>query len=315
MSNAYLNWAWQRVAESHDWSKSRAFILVYICDQANKVGETYAGKAKIARHTRSDLKTVYIETKGLIAEGLLERVRRGKSWLYQVLAPVNGVDHTSGVAPDVRSGVAPDEISTTSGVAPDKRARPARKHRASDPTHRVPRPMRSGATPANPSSTQESTPKTREAAARNDAAAAAAPDGRSGDDAAPLVPPKAPALGTTTAGVPANALRPPGATTDDFRNWLDRGAPACLTAAAPDTLTEDDTPRTEADRAHMAAQLADLAASLAGNYQNNYPPRAASMSADDQISTVVERPRDRAFHLAGDQLAAARAQLRARVPA
>ena len=315
MSGVCLNWAWQQAVE-RAMPKSRAFIYVCIADAAQRDHTTRIKKATIAARTRSDPKTVFTEVACLIADGLLERTKLGRSWLFKVLGPQpNGEDHISGVAPDIKAGVTPgvtvDKASTkrVSGPHKDKRKR------VSHPANRVSHPVISGVTPPKTTSNQESDLKTREAAARNDAAAAAAPDGRSGDDAAPLVPPKAPALGTTTAGVPANALRPPGATNDDFRDWLDRGAPARLTTDAPDTLTEDDTPRTEADRAHMAAQLANLAASLASNYQNNYPPRAASMSADDQTATLAEKTRPRAYHLAGDHLAAERARLRAKVPA
>lgn len=95
------------------------------------------------------------------------------------------------------------------------------------------------------------------------------------DAAPPPVPPPTPPDATTPGG-------------DPFGEWLADGTPAghpgqpvLLKAEAPETVTEDDVPKTPEDRARMAAQLAALAQQLAQSKRNFAIPRGPQFTVNE----------------------------------
>jgi hypothetical protein len=226
MSGQLLTWAID-ICEQRDYPQHVRMMLVVLVQMArNGSGESHGGKDCLRKRTGGSLRGNFNAMQRLVDDGLVERERRGKSWLYRVVSPVlkaNGADHTS--APDADHTSAPDAgmvVSSasladlkalSSAVDADKASQMAAvgadnendigttctEHR-----HLVQKTSAPDADRTYLRGTEES-----ELSARATRDAAAAPDGRSGA-ALPAVPPKAPLLGGTTSGggLPANALRP-----------------------------------------------------------------------------------------------------------
>jgi hypothetical protein len=123
----------------------------------------------------------------------------------------------------------------------------------------------------------------------------------------PAPPPKAPTTGTTES----SAVRPDDPFDDggETKPWMGNllGRTVHLAARPPDAVTDDDRPRTEADRLRMAEQMAGLVADLQRSLRaKSYPPRSAVLDRQEQIDACERIPRVTPRFLSGAQLAAAR---------
>lgn len=101
MSGQLLSWAIDE-GERRDYPQSTRMLLVVLVKMAkNGSGESFAGKDCLLRQTGGSLRGNFNAMATLVEDGLVQREKRGKSWLYRVVSPVlkaNGHDNTS--APD-----------------------------------------------------------------------------------------------------------------------------------------------------------------------------------------------------------------------
>lgn len=276
MSAPAFAWALERGA-TLALRPSDRLVLLYLADMANGVKVCWPGQPLIERFTGLKNNTVRAAINRL-AELQLIRVEGtpGKLTRYHILrpdTPANGQGGTPAnehrVTPANGDGVPPQ---TGTGYPLNCGGGP---------------PQKGALTPANghtdPFSTQEEDPKRR----------ASAPEAG-----------KILSFPEKAGGTP-----PPAPPADDFNAWVDglpkRAQPLVVEqdVVRGEPMPADDNP--PVDPGVVLAVLDDLKRSMR---MKAYPPRAATMSADEQAEALCPR-RPQAHHLPAAQLQAARAEL------
>lgn len=301
MSIPAFGWA-ITAAEQHDLPPLVRWVFVWLANKANANADhtTWYGQRTIAKGTGCAVRTVRYAVKMLADKQLIEIGRDGKFQLYKILRPGNGVDRSE---PAQRQNVsvrtpaksASEDHASKAHIAADIEAYIADIEAAQghDTTRTAAPHAKTPAKCADKTKINED-----ETLARVRARARPGTDDLratlSGATVpAPLKePPKAPTLGAPTGSSAANALRRPGSDPDPFASWLDQGAPEAdapvmhCDAEAADEVTEDDTPRTEADARHMAQQAASVVHAI-GQHVVPCPAQDAERSAEAQIAAIL----------------------------
>jgi Helix-turn-helix domain len=286
MSAPAFAWALERGA-ALGLTPSERLVLIYLADMANGERVCWPGQPRIVRYTGLAPNTVIATLKKLGEKQLIRaETSPGRVTHYLILrelTPANG----AGATPANSVVVTP----ANGAGAPPQNVYPHPRNRSAKPPHDL------GVTPANgggdPSTSQESYPKKAAQGAEASEVSSLGNEGKQARAATTAsAPPKAPVLGTTT-GSGLTAYRVPGAD-DPFGDWLAEGTPAshpgrpaALLVAPPDTITEDDPPQTEADRARMAAQFAQLAHDLGRGMRHFAIPRRPVRSPSEQQDQVL----------------------------
>lgn len=235
---------------------SERLVLIYLADQANGERFCFCGQPRIMKFTGLAMRTVRSVIHSL-----------EKRQLIRVEAKPGYATHYHILRPDTPANGAMAANDTPANQRRDTPANGAGAPRQNVPDHpgkscTEPRHITTGTPakcPTDPSITQEETLSARARAREGKIS----DSGKEATAPPPAPPPAVPVIGTTDGSAPPNA--------DGFNDWLDSGAPADgLVHCATDSeeITEDDPPKTDADRERMAARCRALIEELSGTKQS-----------------------------------------------